>query len=180
MVLPRWPLQVSDALWKDYITGTPPAGSSSSFSVMSWHTLSQSSAHNAASIPDKILNWESRKHRLLAEVKGCCPDILCLQDVDNYEEFWQPALSSNGWDSIFVQRTSAIRPRAEGVVIAWARDYFQLIRSKSVEFNDNVENLYQDDPVRDPLTCPDSPMRRRRAHRERVWWLGACSPLEHG
>lgn len=70
--------------------------------------------------------------------------------MDNYVEFWQPNLTLSGYDSVFVRKTNKQRPRsplAEGVLVAWHRDQFNLVRSKPVELNDLYEEVKSRDPA---------------------------------
>lgn len=68
-------------------------------------------------------------------------DVLCLQDVDFFHQWWSPQLSSAGYDSLFKQRTSRAAVHQEGVVIAWKRDVFDLFRSEEMELNRCVLHL---------------------------------------
>lgn len=63
------------------------------------------------------------------------PDVLCLQDVDSFHQWWGPQLSGAGYDSLFKQRTSRAAVHRDGVVIAWKRDVFDLLRSEEMELN---------------------------------------------
>lgn len=62
-------------------------------------------------------------------------DLVCLQDVEFFQHWWNPHLSNAGYDSIFKQRTSASGPHREGVIIAWKRDAFDLFRSGEMDLN---------------------------------------------
>lgn len=62
-------------------------------------------------------------------------DLLCLQDVDFFHQWWRPQLTSAGYDSLFKQRTCKGGVHREGVVIAWKRDVFDLFQSGEVELN---------------------------------------------
>jgi hypothetical protein len=66
-------------------------------------------------------------------------------------EFWQPKLTVAGYDSLFVPRTSFLRPRAgpsaEGVLLCWDRDQFSLARSEEVRLNDQFQEVRVDSPT---------------------------------
>jgi hypothetical protein len=66
-------------------------------------------------------------------------------------EFWQPKLTVAGYDSLFVPRTSFLRPRAgpsaEGVLLCWDRDQFSLARSEEVHLNDQFQEVRVDSPI---------------------------------
>ena len=82
-----------------------------------------------------LKSWHHRKTKLMQEIKTYDADILCLQDVDHYSDWWQPQLMYLGYDSIFKQRTDLVDEHLEGVLIAYKRDLFQLFKTDDVIFN---------------------------------------------
>jgi exonuclease III len=80
-------------------------------------------------------SWYHRKTKLLNEIKAYDADIICLQDVDHYGDWWQPQLMYIGYDSLYRQRTDEVEEHLEGVVIAYKRDLFQLFKTEEVLFN---------------------------------------------
>ena len=42
------------------------------------------------------IRWEYRKGLLLAAVRRLDPDVLCLQEVDHYRDFWAESLVDPG------------------------------------------------------------------------------------
>lgn len=81
-------------------------------------------------------SWENRCTTLIREIQSYEADIVCLQDADKFVEFWRPKLMKLGYDSVFKQRTKFLEYHAEGVIIAYKRDLFQLFKMIAVEFND--------------------------------------------
>ena len=59
----------------------------------------------------------------LDEILGYGADVVCLQGVDNYDEWWRPQLSVAGYDLVHKRRTTR-RAREDGVLIAWRRAAF--------------------------------------------------------
>ena len=53
-------------------------------------------------------------------------------------------MSQAGYDAIYKKRTTHLRPRQEGVVIAYKRDTFQMFRSHLLELNDAVTDDIED------------------------------------
>ncbi|KAJ1439779.1 Endonuclease/exonuclease/phosphatase [Ochromonadaceae sp. CCMP2298] len=47
------------------------------------------------------LNWETRKHKLLSEITRYSPDVITLQEVDHYYDFFLPELRQRGYVGIF-------------------------------------------------------------------------------
>ena len=113
--------------------------------VLSYNTLSQNSAKKLSHYAEiSVLNWLSRRQVLLREIFSMDADILCLQEVDDFDDWWRPQLSSAGYDSVYKRRTEHLRPRQEGVVIAYKRDSFQMFRSDYIELNDAVTDDIED------------------------------------
>lgn len=51
------------------------------------------------------LRWENRKKAILAQIQYLDPDIVCLQEVDHYKDFFLPELSKLGYNGHFKKRT---------------------------------------------------------------------------
>jgi hypothetical protein len=79
--------------------------------------------------------WIVRREILLKEIVSYSADILCLQDVDHYYDWWQPRLMSYGYDTLWKQKTSELYTHSEGVMICYRRNMFQLFKSVDIEFN---------------------------------------------
>ena len=68
-----------------------------------------------------------------SELKSYDADIILLQDVDRYEEFWQRFLSSIGFDSYIGHRNDAT---GIGAAISWRRSSFRPIRTETIHLSD--------------------------------------------
>ena len=62
------------------------SGFQNSFTVLSYHLFADRKC--AAVVHTLNKNWEERKHLLFNEIKQYDTDILCLQDVDHFTEWW--------------------------------------------------------------------------------------------
>jgi hypothetical protein len=80
--------------------------------------------------------WEIRRVALIAEIKTYDADVLCLQDVDHFEDWWRVQLMVLGYDSVFKKRTQKTELHYEGVAVAYKRDLFQLFKSVPINLND--------------------------------------------
>lgn len=80
--------------------------------------------------------WEKRCITLIEEIRSYDADIICLQEVDHFEDWWRVQLMLLGYDSIFKKRTKEREIHYEGVVIAFKRDLFQLFKSVPINLND--------------------------------------------
>jgi len=82
------------------------------------------------------LNWEYRKHNLLGEILGYNADLICLQEVDHFGDFFLPELRKRGYDGVFVKRPSPFKK--DGCCIFYRRDKFRLREKFEIQFNDLV------------------------------------------
>lgn len=87
------------------------------FSVFCYNILCEKAAtpQMYGYTPSWALSWEYRKELILQEILGYSADIICLQEVDGqqYEDFFLPNLSSNGYEGIYWPRTKARTMTAE-------------------------------------------------------------------
>jgi hypothetical protein len=141
-LLPASPLTAPPSLWERCSKGKGfEYNGEASLSVLSYQVLSQEASTGFNHIREKILNGKLRRARLSEEILSYSADVICLQDVDHYCDFWKDELTNAGYDVVFHPRTSKVKPRsktAEGVLIAWSRDLFTLFRSETVDLNDQV------------------------------------------
>ena len=68
----------------------------------------------------------------MKEVLSYNADILCLQECDNYREWWQGKMGLAGYDGVFMKRDGAAK---DGLAIFYKRDLFQLFKTQEIHFN---------------------------------------------
>ena len=59
------------------------------------------------SAPPASLRWEARRERLLEEIfrhPGPEPDVICLEEVDHYSDWFLPRLRERGYRGFFVKK----------------------------------------------------------------------------
>ena len=59
---------------------------------------------NFIKCPTKALLWENRKHRSLEEILTYNPDIIALEEVDHYDDFYLPSLKALGYSGEFLAK----------------------------------------------------------------------------
>ncbi|KAJ0405480.1 hypothetical protein ATCC90586_000143 [Pythium insidiosum] len=106
--------------------------------VLSYNVLSQMGARrllrgDAAYVDSALLSFLHRRDVLLREVLSYDADILCLQEADDYDDFWFVRLTDAGYDSVFASSPSGARD--DGLLIAFRRERFQLFRSETIDLN---------------------------------------------
>eukprot|EP00736_Rhodelphis_marinus_P011110 Rmarinus@m.26671 len=52
------------------------------------------------------LDWEVRKHKIVEESLFSNPDIVCLQELDEYDTWFKPSFEKRGFSSHYVKRPS--------------------------------------------------------------------------
>jgi len=93
-------------------------------------------------IPNWVLDWRRRLQLLVAEVLSHHPDVLCLQEVDHFNDI-RAALEPHGYGAHFVQRTNQ---RADGCAMLWNKAVLQVVqveqvRMQDLNLRDNVTQL---------------------------------------
>lgn len=71
---------------------------------MTWNTLADAlcnGTENFIKCPKECLNWHVRKFRCVEEILMYNPDIICLQEVDHFADFFQPLLHQVGYVGCF-------------------------------------------------------------------------------
>lgn len=53
-------------------------------------------------VPHYIKTFKNRKNKLINEINKYNCDLLCLQEVDNYEECWKKAFTTKGFSSQYI------------------------------------------------------------------------------
>ncbi|CAI9113625.1 OLC1v1014260C1 [Oldenlandia corymbosa var. corymbosa] len=94
---------------------------------------------NVASI---YLRWDYRKRVICEELLDLKPDIICLQEVDNYNDL-QEVLQNTGYQGSYKRRTGTY---VDGCAMFWKADKLQLLEEESIEYKqyglrDNVAQL---------------------------------------
>ena len=100
-------------------------------------------------------SWEMRRSTLLSEILNYDADIICLQDVDHFSNWWQPQLMLAGYDTVWKKRTSVAEDHYEGVVIGYRRDIFQLFKTVEVDLNNAWEMLSNASELKTKLQTDD-------------------------
>lgn len=84
-----------------------------------------------AHVPSQILDWKSRRRKILSELELCSPDIICLQEVDRFSDL-QSDLALKGYVGLYKVRPG-VAP--DGCALFWRQKRFKLLHEESLEFN---------------------------------------------
>eukprot|EP00238_Polyblepharides_amylifera_P002246 CAMPEP_0196590506 /NCGR_PEP_ID=MMETSP1081-20130531/66825_1 /TAXON_ID=36882 /ORGANISM="Pyramimonas amylifera, Strain CCMP720" /LENGTH=346 /DNA_ID=CAMNT_0041913635 /DNA_START=106 /DNA_END=1146 /DNA_ORIENTATION=+ len=112
--------------------------SSSVLRVASYNVLAQvyvRSAWFSHSEPAACLKWKNRSKSLLKVVENLEADVLLLQEVDAFEDFWEKELKERGYAGVYKQRTQITGAKKDGSAIFYKTKKFELLEVRSIEFN---------------------------------------------
>ncbi|KAG2498459.1 hypothetical protein HYH03_003713 [Edaphochlamys debaryana] len=108
---------------RDWSAEAPTDQPGLKFRFMSWNVLAAELAHTHAAelypqAPSSALAWPSRLQGVIAHVEEQRPDVVCLQEVDDWPGI-RNALAPLGYEGVHVQRTGG---RGDGCATLWLRD----------------------------------------------------------
>jgi hypothetical protein len=116
----------------------PPDGPSSRTTTLAHtHSILAQSLTSATRFPycdRQSLKWRYRRVSLLKEMLSLNADVLCLQELDNYDEWWRGKMGLAGYDGVYLAHQG--ENRRDGLAVFYKRDLFQLFRTEEVYFND--------------------------------------------
>jgi len=115
----------------------PVLSKMSGFTMLSYNVYADCKCQNVRYTISK--KWSERCRTLIREIASYNADILCLQDVDHFADWWRPQLMLIGYDSVYKKRTQKREAHYEGVLVAYKRNGFQLFRSVALDLNRTKE-----------------------------------------
>ncbi|ESQ41090.1 hypothetical protein EUTSA_v10012752mg [Eutrema salsugineum] len=130
----------------EYAKTAPPPGSEK-FVVLSYNILADYLANDHwrnlyFHIPRNMLSWGWRKNKLVFELGLWSADIMCLQEVDKFQDL-EEEMKIRGYSGIWKMRTGNA---VDGCAIFWRSNRFKLVHEESIQFNqlglrDNVAQI---------------------------------------
>eukprot|EP00912_Choanoflagellata_sp_UC4_P002269 UC4_evm4s1434 len=148
--VPAWPALLP---CRKFITGGNGfAGSPTStvsetdFSVFSMNVLADGLAGLAdgfsgfTHLPLEGLQWSNRKYRIMDEILTRNPDVVCLQEVDHFHDWFEPQLSKIGYAGVY--REDPFSPclktgsgLCDGVAVFYRRNKLDMIALESLHMS---------------------------------------------
>lgn len=83
-------------------------------SILQWNVLSDSLADCFPRVDPEYLQWEYRKPLILLELDRWDSDIICMEEVDHYNDFYSVELKRRGYEGIYQMKASM---NADGTAI---------------------------------------------------------------
>ena len=82
------------------------------------------------------LMWEKRRQRLISEITQYSPDIITMQEVDHYDDFFFPQLSQMGYCGLFAPKPISacleVSENSDGCAIFISKKKFHMISSETI------------------------------------------------
>ncbi|CAL8468539.1 g8079 [Coccomyxa elongata] len=99
----RFPFMKSHKLRRTFEDVQDARGTAPIMTVLQWNVLADGLAQYGEfeRVPRDILAWNRRAPQLLEEILDSNSDLIALQEVNRYEEFFQPRLEQAGFTGLF-------------------------------------------------------------------------------
>ena len=82
------------------------------------------------------LDWEVRKTRLIGEILQYTPDIITMQEIDHYNDFFLPELNSLGYIGVFAPKPLSaclvVSNNSDGCAIFLNEKKFRVMSTESI------------------------------------------------
>lgn len=108
------------------------------FKVMTWNILADQLANDFPAVNEEFLVWEYRKGLIIKEIDRISPDLLCMQELDHYEDLLKGVMEERGFDSVFRKKRGWHK---DGSAIFYKRGMFEKLDQYCVEFPGNQFSL---------------------------------------
>ena len=69
--------------------------------------------------PPAALKWKNRGAALLRDIDELALDVLMLQECEDFEPFWVPAMRQRGFEGLYKKRTELTGQKKDGCAIFW-------------------------------------------------------------
>lgn len=119
-------------------TATYDGSNKGSFTILQMNTLADGLCDsNSFPFSDPAtLEWEYRKQHLVSILTEHPHDILCLQEVDKFEEYYEKSLAAKGYQGIFKEKSDAnYRPARDGCALFYNSSRFEVVDKRLVELS---------------------------------------------
>ncbi|XP_015693278.2 carbon catabolite repressor protein 4 homolog 4 [Oryza brachyantha] len=126
------------------------------FRLVSYNILAQVYVKSAffPHSPSACLKWKARSKAVLSELKSFEADLMCIQELDEYETFYRKNMENSGYSSIYIQRSGDKR---DGCGIFYKPKSMELVQKEAIHYNDLVEKYVHTDHVNTVTSNNSSP-----------------------
>uniref|UniRef100_A0A0E0L225 Endonuclease/exonuclease/phosphatase domain-containing protein n=1 Tax=Oryza punctata TaxID=4537 RepID=A0A0E0L225_ORYPU len=126
------------------------------FRLVSYNILAQVYVKSAffPHSPSACLKWKARSKAVLSELKSFEADLMCVQELDEYDTFYKKNMENSGYSSIYIQRSGDKR---DGCGIFYKPKSMELVQKEGIHYNDLVEKYVHGDHVNSGTSNNSSP-----------------------
>ncbi|XP_077234794.1 DNAse I-like superfamily protein [Tasmannia lanceolata] len=110
------------------------------FRVVSYNILAQVYVKSSLfpHSPKPCLKWKARSQAILTVLKSLEADFFCLQELDEYDDFYKGNMEHHGYSSIYIQRSGQKR---DGCGIFYKHNSAELMLKDEIDYNDLVQTV---------------------------------------
>ncbi|ORX61686.1 DNase I-like protein [Hesseltinella vesiculosa] len=115
--------------WQTLATSSKTA---QSVSVMSYNILAQALCQREL-FPHagNMLKWKTRRKMIVDEIAYYRPQLLCLQEVDNYDEFYKAAFAKLGYQTTYHRHET----KRQGCMIGYLDDEWKQVGYETLDYD---------------------------------------------
>ncbi|KAL5231274.1 hypothetical protein ABZP36_030050 [Zizania latifolia] len=126
------------------------------FRLVSYNILAQVYVKSSSfpHSPSACLKWKARSKAVLTELKSFDADLMCIQELDEYDTFYMKNMENSGYSSIYIQRSGDKR---DGCGIFYKPKSMELVQKEVIHYNDLVGKYVHADHVNDAPSNNSSP-----------------------
>ncbi|ORZ07646.1 Endonuclease/exonuclease/phosphatase [Absidia repens] len=100
--------------------------------IMTYNVLAQTMCQRAIHpTAGDMLKWKTRRRMVMEEIGYYQPDLMCLQELDNYDEFYKDALAKLGYTTLFHRHET----KRHGCVIAYRETMWKQIEYRTLDYD---------------------------------------------
>ncbi|KRX09383.1 Endonuclease/exonuclease/phosphatase [Pseudocohnilembus persalinus] len=85
----------------------------------------------------EYIKFEYRRKQIIERIKNLSPDIICLQEVDEYESFYKQQLENLGYISEYQQKDQKV----EGILIGVKKEKFKIVEKQIIKLNEDIKDI---------------------------------------
>ncbi len=114
--------------------------------------MADTTPKNFTQSPTACLAWNTRKERIIEQILSLDPDIICLEEVDHFEDFFEPLFIDLGYKGLFHPKKDSPCLKMEnnngpdGVALFWRTSRLESVVSK-VRYLENEDKKESNQPV---------------------------------
>ncbi|GAU15786.1 hypothetical protein TSUD_236020 [Trifolium subterraneum] len=111
------------------------------FSFVSYNILAQVYVKSAffPHSPPLSLKWKHRSNSILEVLKNLGADFFCLQEVDEFDNFYKGKMQELGYSFIYMKRSG--ERKRDGCGLFYKHDRAELVLEEKIEYNDLVKSI---------------------------------------